>query len=120
MFRYFLRSLVFSWKGIFSFFRTERNGKLQGIIAVVAIAAAVFFNISRIEWLFILGCIGAVISLEMMNSSMERICNMYTKEFHPDIKFIKDVAAAAVLWMSVISAIIGLLIFLPYIVQVLR
>jgi diacylglycerol kinase len=119
MIRYFFRSLGFAVCGVASFFRSERNGQLQGIIAVIAVAAAVFFHISRLEWLLILGCIGAVIGLEMMNSSMERICNMYTKDFHPDIKFIKDVSAAAVLWVSVVSAIIGLVIFIPYIIRLL-
>jgi diacylglycerol kinase len=120
MIRYFFKSIVFAVNGIFSFFRTERNGQLQGIAGIIAIVAAVYFKISKTEWLFILGCTGAVISLEMINSSIERICNIYTRDFHPDIKFIKDVSAAAVLWASIVSAIIGLTIFLPYIVLALR
>lgn len=119
MIRYFLKSIGFAMNGVFSFFRSERNGKLQGFIALIAVAAGVFFHISRVEWLFLLACISAVISLEMMNSSMERVCNMYTKDFHPDIKFIKNVSAAAVLWASVVSAIIGLVIFIPYVVRML-
>jgi undecaprenol kinase len=53
----------------------------------------------------------------MLNSAIERVCNMYTTEFHPVIKIIKDVAAAAVLWSALISLIIGVIIFLPYVIH---
>jgi diacylglycerol kinase len=55
----------------------------------------------------------------MINSSIERLCNLYTKEFHPDIKFIKDVSAASVLLIAIAAAITGLIIFLPYIKAIL-
>ncbi len=65
-------------------------------------------------------CTGLVISLEMLNSAIERICNMYTTEFHPAIKIIKDIAAAAVLWSALISLVVGLLIFLPYLLRLIQ
>ncbi|MDB5253264.1 MAG: diacylglycerol kinase family protein [Flaviaesturariibacter sp.] len=113
--RYFIRSVFFALRGIYNFFRTERNGKIQGLIAVLAIAAGIFFELQKIEWLFLFLCIAVVISLEMLNSAIERVCNMYTTEFHPAIKIIKDVAAAAVLWSSIMAAIIGGILFLPHI-----
>lgn len=117
--RYFIRSVFFALRGIYNFFRVERNGQIQGTIAVLAIAAGCFFRLQKIEWLFLFLCIGAVISLEMLNSAIERVCNMYTTDFHPAIKIIKDVAAAAVLWTAIIAAIIGAIIFLPYVFQLL-
>jgi len=117
--RYFIRSVFFALRGIYNFFRVERNGQIQGSIAVLAIAAGCFFRLQKIEWLFLILCIGAVISLEMLNSAIERVCNMYTTDFHPAIKIIKDVAAAAVLWTAIIAAIIGGIIFLPYVFQLL-
>jgi len=117
---YFLRSLRFAINGISHFFRRERNGQIQGVMALLAIAGGVFFGISRTEWMALLLCTGLVISLEMLNSVVERICNMYTTEFHPAIKIIKDVAAAAVLWSAILSLIIGLLIFLPHLLALFR
>ncbi len=115
--RYFIRSIGFAISGIYQFFLRERNGQIQGVIALLVLVAGFFFRITKIEWLALLSCIGLVISLEMLNSAIERICNMYTTEYHPAIKIIKDVAAAAVLWSAVVSLVVGLIIFLPYLVQ---
>lgn len=117
---YFIRSLRFAFNGIFLFFRRERNGQIQGVLAVLAIAAGFFFDITRTEWLALLLCIGLVISLEMLNSAIERICNLYTTEFHPAIKIIKDVAAAAVLWSALVALAVGLLIFVPHFLRLLH
>jgi diacylglycerol kinase len=115
--RYFIRSLAYAFSGIYQFFLRERNGQIQGVIAVLVISAAVFFGVSKNEWLALLVCTGLVISLEMLNSAIERICNMYTTDYHPAIKIIKDVAAAAVLWSAMVSLVVGLLIFLPYVLR---
>ena len=115
--RYFIRSLRFAGQGLRFFFRHERNGQVQGVIAVMVTAAGFFFGVTKTEWLALLVCTGLVISLEMLNSAIERICNLYTTEFHPGIKIIKDVAAAAVLWSAILSLIIGLLIFVPYVLR---
>jgi diacylglycerol kinase len=74
-----------------------------------------FTGLSTVEWCLILFSIALVLSLEMVNTAIERVCNMQTTEFHPAIKVIKDVAAAAVLLSSVIAAIIGMLVFIPHI-----
>jgi Diacylglycerol kinase len=68
----------------------------------------------------VLFCIGLVISLEMINSAIERYCDLVTTDFHPGIKVIKDVAAGAVLVASITSLIIGLIIFIPALVQFLN
>jgi diacylglycerol kinase len=67
----------------------------------------------------LLGCIASVLSFEMINSAIEKICNLVHPTYHPAIKTIKDMAAGAVLFVSVISSIIGAIIFLPKILQLL-
>lgn len=118
--RYFLRSLQFAANGIYGFFRRERNGQIQGVIALLVIVAGIVLAITRMEWIMLLLCIALVISLEMLNSALERICNLHTTEFHPAIKIIKDVAAAAVLWAALAALVIGVLIFLPHVLLLLR
>ncbi len=113
--RYFFRSLSFAWQGIVTFFLRERNGQIQGGVALFVLIAGFFFGITKFEWLAILGCTALVISLEMLNSAIEKICNLYTPEFHPAVKIIKDVAAAAVLWSAAFSLVIGLIVFFPYV-----
>lgn len=114
-----LRAFHCAFKGLQNFFFRERNGKIQLLIACFTVAAAFAFHISSLEWIAILLCIGAVLALEMLNSSIEKLCDLVHKDFHPTIKTVKDVSAAAVLWASVISAVIGCIIFIPKIIALL-
>jgi undecaprenol kinase/diacylglycerol kinase (ATP) len=99
--------------GCASFFVSERNGRIQLIVAICVIIVSLIAGLSHIEWCIILLCIGLVISLEMINSAIEKICDHIQPGYHILIKTIKDIAAAAVLWVSIISVIAGLLIFIP-------
>ena len=114
----FLRHVGYASEGIIYFFKTERNGRIQAVAAVVSIAAGFYFSISRIEWCIILGSVSLVISLELVNTAIERVCEMLSKEYHPMVKIIKDVAAGAVWWSALFVAIIGILIFSPYVVEI--
>ena len=49
----------------------------------------------------------------MINTAIENLCNVVQEEYHPIIKIVKDVAAAAVMWAAIISIIIGIIIFSP-------
>ena len=62
---------------------------------------------------FIILCIGIVLSLEIVNTSIEKLCNFLTTDFHPSIKIIKDVSAGAVLLFSLVSIVVACIIFLP-------
>lgn len=68
----------------------------------------------------VLFCIALVTGLEMVNTALERVCAMLSTEYHPMIKIIKDVAAGAVWWASIFCIIIGVIIFLPYLVAFLN
>jgi diacylglycerol kinase len=116
----FLRHVGYASEGILYFIKTERNGRIQAVAAVLIIIAGFFFGISKIEWCIILGSIGLIISLELVNTAIERVCEMLSKEYHPMVKIIKDVAAGAVWWSALFSAIIGFIIFLPYVEKFLN
>ncbi|CAN5264895.1 diacylglycerol kinase family protein [soil metagenome] len=108
-----------AFRGIKDFFITDCNGKLHLIAALLVIAAGVWLHISTTEWCLLLLCIAAVISIEMINAAIEKLCDLIHKDFHPSVKFIKDVSAGAVLVFSIISAVIGLIIFIPKIIILL-
>jgi undecaprenol kinase/diacylglycerol kinase (ATP) len=107
------KSFVNAFAGLGYFFRSERNGRIQTVLGILTVTLAAFFRVSLTEWIFLLLCIGAVLSLEMLNSALEKLCDLVQPDLHPQIKIIKDVAAGAVLWASGISALTGALIFLP-------
>ena len=78
------------------------------------------FTINTTEWLFVIGCCMLVLSLELLNTAIENICNLLSKDFNPFIKIIKDTAAAAVLVTAIGSVIIGAVIFLPKIINLIK
>lgn len=105
-----LRHALYGWR---LFFRTEQNGQLQAGIALLATAAGFVLKINTTEWLCILGCIALVLCLEMMNSAIEKLVDHLHPSRHDKVRWVKDVAAGAVLFASLISAIAGCIIFLP-------
>ena len=113
----FFRSLAFAIQGVKQFFHHGRNGKIQTVLGFTAIVLGFTVSLSSFQWLLVLFCIGLVISLEMINSAIEKYCDLVTTDFHPGIKIIKDVAAGAVLVASLMSLVIGLIIFIPALVK---
>ena len=65
----------------------------------------------------VLFCIALVLSLEMLNTAVEKLADQTHPERHPQIGLVKDVAAGAVLWAAVLSVVIGAIVFWPYLAQ---
>ncbi|HMP93998.1 MAG TPA: diacylglycerol kinase family protein [Phnomibacter sp.] len=110
----FLQRVRYACQGWRWFFTHELHGQIQLAVGVVVTVAGLVLNISTTEWALVLLCIGAVLACEMINSTIEKLCNHLHPEQHKQIGLVKDMAAGAVLLMSVISVIVGLLIFVPY------
>ena len=86
----------------------------HAVTALIVILAGFVFGVSRIEWLFLLLSIFLVIAFEILNSAIENVVDL-ASHYHFDMlaKKAKDMAAGAVLVVSVLAALIGLLIFIP-------
>ena len=112
----FIQSLQYALTGIATFFRNETNGQIQFGAAVIVIILGWVFQIDAMEWMVILLCITAVLTLEMINTAIEKLCDVVHPGYHPQIKVIKDIAAGAVLLAAVGSVIAGAIIFLPKII----
>jgi len=113
------KAFGFAFSGLGAAFKSEINLQVELFIAVLVIAAGFYFSISNQEWIVILFCIALVFALEMFNSAIEKLCDLYTNEHNQKIKYIKDVCAGAVLITSIVSAIIGSMIFWPYLVKLI-
>lgn len=113
----FYRSLQVAVFGLKSAFKEERNFRIQFIIAIAVIVTAIYFNLSIIEFSIIILTILVVLSLELVNSQIEKFLDIIQPEHHPRVKIIKDFTAGAVLISAVGSIIIGIMIFLPRILQ---
>lgn len=112
----FLKGFLYAFNGLVVFFKNERNGRIQLVTSIVIVMLAWWLHVSASEWIILLACIATVLSFEMINSAIEKLCNLVHPEYHAAVKVIKDIAAGAVLWVSVFSGIIGFIIFLPKIV----
>lgn len=113
----FFKGFGYAYNGLVVFFRHERNGRIQLAIAALVVIAGFWLKVTTAEWMVLLGCISLVLSFEMINSSVEKLCNLVHPGQHPAVKIIKDMAAGAVLFASFISSVIGGIIFLPKIMQ---
>ncbi len=99
--------------GIAHVFKNEQNFKIHFLTAIFVIAAGIFFKIDQTEWLIIIIAITSVITLELLNSAIEYLCNFLSPDYSDKIKNIKDASAGAVLISAIGAFIIGLVIFLP-------
>ena len=110
----FLKSLMYALKGVRLSWSEQRNLKVQSVIALITVGAGFYFNITYMEWCLVLFAIGLVMTLEMINSSIESLVDLVTREWNQLAGKVKDIAAGAVLFASVIAVIIGLLVFRKY------
>lgn len=101
-------------KGIELILKSQRNFKIQSFIAVLVIIAGFSFQISIPEWYGVIFSISIVLIAEAVNTSIESMCNVLTEDYNSKIKVAKDISAGAVLLSTIASVIIGLIIFLPY------
>jgi diacylglycerol kinase (ATP) len=108
-----LRSFRYAGDGFRALFRTEHNAWIHFILTVAAIAAGFLLHISRIEWLTLVIAFGLVWMAEIFNTCLEKVMDFISEERHPQIKAIKDLAAAAVLTAAIVAITVGLIIFIP-------
>lgn len=97
--------------------KSEPNMRIHLLATVMVIIMGFVFDISETEWLIVIGCIVLVISMELINTTIEQLCNLVTTSFNPLIKIIKDIAAGAVLVAAAGAALMGIIIFLPKIIH---
>lgn len=111
-----IKSFAFAFSGIKTTFTSEANFKIHLLASIIVTVFGFAVNISNTEWCVIFLCIAFVLSMEMINTAIEKLCNVVHKDTHPVIKMVKDIAAGAVLVAAVSSLIIGAIIFLPKII----
>jgi diacylglycerol kinase len=112
-------AIRFAVSGIYSAFRKETHLKLMLLTAIMVVFFGTYAGIGKTEWILVLACITLVICLEMFNSAIEKLCNQLHPEKDPNIKYIKDVCAGAVLIACLFSIATGLIIFIPYVNRLL-
>lgn len=109
-----IKSFGWAMNGLRTVWCEEVNFRIEVCVALIVIAKATYLNFSVPEWIIIIGCIGAVLSAEMVNTAVEDLCNKVEPKADPAIKKIKDIMGGFVLVVCLTSVSIGLVIFSNY------
>jgi diacylglycerol kinase len=110
----FLQSVRYALQGLQAAF-VGRNFRIQLGMALLVLAAGFYFSVTRLEWCVLLFNIALVLSLEVVNSSLENLVDLVTRERHPLAGKVKDLAAGAVVVASAMAVVMGVIVFWPYV-----
>jgi len=111
------KSFSFAIAGIKYTLKTQPNMRIHLGIAFIAVMAGVAFQIPISEWLALVIVVSFVFILEILNTAIETLVNLYTEDYHELAKIAKDTAAGAVMVAAIMSVCVGLIIFLPKIIN---
>lgn len=104
-------SLQLAARGIVHGLRTQRNLRIHLAVAVLVLLFALSFELTRAELAVLLLAVGLVISMELLNTAVESVVDLATREYHPLAATAKNVAAGAVLVAAVVAAAVGYVLF---------
>ena len=113
------KSFGYAFQGIFTCVKKERNMKIHVAAAILVVILGSILKLSVTEWCICLVLFGMVMSLELINTAVEAVVDLVTKDRHPLAKIAKDTAAGAVLIAAIMAAITGAIIFIPKIISFL-
>ncbi len=111
-------ALSFALRGLKGIFMREQNVRIQAIVGTLVVCAMLFLRVPLHDLALGLLAIFLIISLEMMNTSLELVADVVHPEYSEGIKNAKDIAAGAVLLAGIGACIIGILIFIPAILNI--
>ena len=115
-----LTSMEFAMTGVVTAFKEERNMRKHMVSAVLVIIAGFIFQVSAIEWLFLLLSICWVVTFEIISSALEKVVDLARGDhFSLLAKNAKDMAAGAVLVISGYAVLTGLIIFVPKVLKLI-
>ncbi len=109
------KSFTYAGRGIWIVLKTTHNAWIHLVIFAAAIILGLYYRISNIDWILLVCAAGIVLAAEAFNTAIEIDIDLTSPQYHPYARDTKDVAAGAVLITAVAAAIIGALIFAPYI-----
>ncbi|WP_414050272.1 diacylglycerol kinase family protein [Macrococcus animalis] len=110
-----MKRFIYPIQGFLTLLKKDINFVIHIVIACLVVIASFYFQIKKVEWLFVIIAIFSVLFMEVINTSVEFVVDLITKDYHELAKHAKDTAAFAVLLASIMSLVIGVVIFLPYV-----
>lgn len=112
-----IESIGFALRGAYLLIKTEASIKVQFIIAIMMVILGFYFELSATEWALQVLAMGLVLSIEGINTAIEKMADFIHPNTHKKIGLIKDISAGAVLIASLFAGIVGLIIYIPKILE---
>ncbi len=116
-FKRFFASWSYSFQGLAYAYKYEQSMLIHFIATIFSIIMGIILEISATEWLLIFISIGMVLAMELLNTAIEAVVDLVTLDIYPLAKIAKDTGSAATFVVSVISFVIGMVIFMPKILD---
>ena len=107
------KSFKYAFNGIKEAFVNEPNFRIHTGISLLVILAAIFFQFNSLEFILLILTISFVVTLELINTTLETIVNMTSPQYQEKAKIAKDISAAAVFVSAITSVVVGGFLFLP-------
>lgn len=109
------KSFLNAFRGVFMMTKTERNFQIELLAFVINLFLIFYLKLTTIDAALVLMASVAVLSAEIFNTAIEKICDIVQPNFDKRIGFIKDIAAGAVVLIAMASVIVGILVYWKYV-----
>ena len=117
--RTFIDSVKDCINGLSFIMISEHNFQREIVLGILALIASYVLKISKIEFIIVLIAIALVMVSEIFNTAIEKVVDLYTKQYNEIARIAKDVSAFGVLTSCTFALIIGIIIFVPKIIELI-
>ena len=112
-----ISSFKYAFKGMYELVLSEPNAQIHFVAAIVAVTCGFFFGLTATEWSLVVFAIAIVFAAEAFNTVIEKLVDHFFPEYHETARIAKDISAGAVLFCAIGALIVGLIIFIPKILN---
>lgn len=113
-------SFRYAWKGMTDLIKYEHNFRIHIGAAIFAIVLSALFGVTSSEWCAVIIVIVLVLMSESFNTAIEILCDKISLHYDPLIGRIKDISAAGTMVVSIGALIVGIIVFIPYILKIFQ
>ena len=118
-YRKFFRRFYYAFRGMVTLIETEQNARIHAMLMIFAGICAVAFKVENTEAALLFFAFVLVFAIEIINTAVEKLLDLVHPESHSQIAFIKDALAGAVLIAAIIAGMVFILVFYPYVKELL-
>lgn len=103
----------YSFNGIISYAKDGKSIIIYIACAIIEIVLGFLYHINGLEWILMICILGFILSIELINTAIEKVCDLITTEYNPLIKIAKDCGSAATFVVFIVAIILNIIIFAP-------